>query len=156
MAGAIDLFIYRVVVVEEVLTVITQRSVRVFQQGKYQFVRMNGGSTAHFGHHRRVNADIVVFDVVAVDLDRTFKMLVSDGIAVCLHILEYAVAHPFAEGRPLTEPAVSIGSCGRRDDGGDFLVLAVRHFQAVLEVFLKTGKQRLQGIWSDNHALILV
>ena len=117
---------------------------------------MNGGSTAHFGHHRRVNADIVVFDIVAVDLDRTFEMLVGDGIAVCLHILEYAVAHPFAEGRPLTEPSVSIGSCGRRDDGGDFLVLAVRHLQAVLEVFLKAGKQRFQCIWSDNHALILV
>ena len=137
-ASAIVLFIYRVVVVEEVLTVITQRSVRAFSAGQTPIRRDEQRQTAHLGHHRRVNADIVVFNVVTVDFDRTFKrMLVGDGIAVRLHILEYAVANPFAESRPLAEPAVNIGSRGRRDDGGDFLVLAVRHFQAVLEVFLK-------------------
>ena len=119
-----------VVFVEEELTVVAVGGKSLAQQAEDQLVGMGGGGVAHFLEHGRVDAQVVVLDVGALHADGAFIELVGDDVAVFLHVLDGAVAHPFCEFRELAQPAVGIAGIGAGDSGSDLLPVAGRAARA--------------------------
>ena len=156
VAGAVHFVKYRVVGIEEVLAVVAQGGVAFFQQLEHLLVGEGGSGAAHLGKQRRVNADVVILDVVAAYFDRALKVFVGNGVAMRRHIIKGAVAHPLPKARPLAEPAVGVGFGAGWHHGGDVLVLAFGNLQAVLVVFAKAGHQGFKGVRGNNHGCLLL
>ncbi len=109
------------VCVEEVLAVVARGRRAIFQGGQQQIFRVLSRAFTHGRHQGIVNPKVVVFNVIAVDLNGQLPILVGDGVRMRRERMQDARAEPFAHAWELGHPAISVFAFGGRNLGGKLI-----------------------------------
>ena len=109
--------------VEEVLPVVAFGCEAGVQQVPDQPLGLGDGAFAHLFEQQGIMAQIVRFDVVAIDAQRQLELLFLDGVIVLGDVLDHTVTDPFAHVGHLAQPTVLLFLLARLDAGSDLVGL---------------------------------
>ncbi|MNI62323.1 hypothetical protein D3C85_1198380 [compost metagenome] len=143
--------------VEEILGVVAGGREASAEQTEAELVGMYPGGKAHLLEQGRIDTQLVIFNIVAIDGHCGFEVFVDDLVTMGLHRLDHSIPDPLAQARKLAKPAIGIGLGGRFDHGGDLGVLGRRLALGVFKVLLEAGEEGLQQRGCNHgHGLFLL
>ncbi|MNN64244.1 hypothetical protein D3C81_1796750 [compost metagenome] len=107
------------------------------------------------GHLRlwRVDAHLIVLDVVAIHLDRGFPVFVFDGVGIGLEVLDELLAHPAAHAREGRQPGVEVGAGAGGHLHGNLFPGAWRGLEGIVEQGFQGDERRLDRSFIDEHGM---
>ena len=96
----------RMICVEERLPIVAFSVEAALQHLEHQLVRVRGGGMGHHVDLRRIDAQPIIFDILAPHPQRGFELPIFERIARAHHRLDVALAQPFAHLRNAGKPAI--------------------------------------------------
>ncbi|MNT12497.1 hypothetical protein D3C72_1474250 [compost metagenome] len=122
--------------------VVTGGLERLVQCLKHQFIGPLLGAEPRILRLRSINPQLVVFDIVAVNLNGCLKLAVAQRVVMQRQRADHFVAHPFTQARKAIQPAVVVLAGGGRHQGRHLVPLGGGGIKSVVERGFQRDKQR--------------